>query len=146
MTKKTLRSDCPINYGIEAFGDKWSLLVLRDILFYGKKTYGEFLKSDEKIATNILASRLQTLEANGLITKSPHPTDKRKDSYSATQKTLDLLPMLLELVKWSAIYGKNDVDVPSSILDRITNDREQLIRDIMAGVLSKEIFTLKSQG
>ena len=60
MKKKPLRSHCPINFGLEAFGDKWSLLILRDIVFRGKKTYGEFLKSEEGIATNILAARLVT--------------------------------------------------------------------------------------
>ena len=72
------RSDCPVNFAVEALGDKWSLVILRDMIFWGKKTYGEFLKSDEHIATNILADRLSYLEKEGLISKSLDPNDKRK--------------------------------------------------------------------
>lgn len=136
MNEQNLRSDCPVNYGVEAFGDKWSLLILRDVLFYGKKTYGEFLKSEEGIATNILANRLLMLEQEKLLIKAPHKIDKRKDTYTATQKTLDLLPMLLELVRWSKTYG-SDIDAPTEVVDRIATDREQLIAEIKEGILGK---------
>ena len=96
-----LRSNCPVNFGLETFGDKWSLLIIRDIVFWGKKTYGEFLKSDEGIATNILAARLVQLEREGILIKSPHPTDKRKDVYSLTEKGMELVPLLVEIVAWS---------------------------------------------
>ncbi len=94
-------SNCPVNFGLETFGDKWSLLIIRDIVFWGKKTYGDFLKSDEGIATNILASRLTQLEREEIISKRPHPTDKRKDFYSLTEKGLELIPLLVEIVAWS---------------------------------------------
>ena len=96
-----LRSNCPVNFGLETFGDKWSLLIVRDIVFWGKKTYGEFLNSDEGIATNILASRLAQMEQNGILTRTPHPTDKRKDHYSLTAKGMELIPLLVEIVAWS---------------------------------------------
>ena len=99
---KGRRSDCPVNFAVEALGDKWSLVILRDMIFWGKKTYGEFLKSDEKIATNILADRLSYLEREGLISKSPDPTDKRKDIYRVTEKGLALVPMFIEMIAWSA--------------------------------------------
>ena len=99
---KGRRSDCPINFAVETFGDKWSLVILRDIIFWGKHTYGEFLKSDERIATNILANRLEYLEKDGLIEKSPHPGDRRKDYYSVTEKGIGLVPMLIEMIAWSA--------------------------------------------
>ena len=99
------RSDCPVNFAVETLGDKWSLVILRDIIFWGKHTYGEFLKSDEKIATNILANRLEYLEAEGLISKSPHPDDRRKEYYTVTKKGVELVPMFLEMIAWSA---KND--------------------------------------
>ncbi len=99
---KGRRSDCPVNFAVEAIGDKWSLVILRDIIFWGKRTYGEFLRSDEKIATNILANRLEYLEREGLITKSPHETDKRKDVYGVTERGLDLVPMFIEMIAWSA--------------------------------------------
>ena len=69
--KQRRRSDCPISFGLETFGDLWSLLIIRDIVYFGKKTYGEFLDSDEAIATNILASRLQHLEQQGILLKTP---------------------------------------------------------------------------
>lgn len=91
-----------MNFAVETLGDKWSLVILRDMIFWGKHTYGEFLKSDEKIATNILANRLEYLEAEGLISKSPHPADKRKEYYSVTEKGINLIPMFLEMIAWSA--------------------------------------------
>ncbi|NMO97630.1 winged helix-turn-helix transcriptional regulator [Paenibacillus lemnae] len=99
---KVLRSDCPINYSLQVFGDSWSLLIIRDILFAGKKTFGEFLASDEGIARNILTSRLAHLTENGVIVKGPHPTDMRKDLYSLSEKGLELIPILLELSAWGA--------------------------------------------
>jgi len=100
--KEEVRSHCPVNYGLEMFGDKWSLLIVRDIVFAGKKTYGEFLRSPEGFATNILASRLALLEEQGILTKTPSSDDKRKDFYSLTEKGLDLIPILLSMVAWSA--------------------------------------------
>lgn len=98
------RSDCPINFTLQTIGDTWSLLIIRDIVYFGKKTYGEFLDSDEHIATNILASRLAQLEADGILRKSPHPTDGRKEIYSLTDKGLDLIPLLLEMAAWGAAH------------------------------------------
>jgi DNA-binding HxlR family transcriptional regulator len=101
IREKELRSDCPLNFAVETIGDKWSLIILRDMIFWGKKTYQEFLKSNEKIATNVLAGRLEYLENEGFITKSPHPTDRRKEVYSLTKKSLELVPVLIEMMVWS---------------------------------------------
>ena len=95
------RSDCPISFGLETFGDRWTLLIIRDIVYFGKKTYGEFLASDEHIATNILADRLAQLEADGILVKTHSPTDKRREIYTLTEKGLDLIPVLLEIANWS---------------------------------------------
>ena len=97
-----VRSHCAVNYGVEVFGDKWSLLIIRDIVFAGKKTYGEFLKSEEGIATNVLATRLAFLEEQGILSKAPSPEDRRKDFYTLTEKGLDLIPIVLSIVVWSA--------------------------------------------
>ncbi len=97
-----IRSHCPVNYGLEIFGDRWSLLIVRDIVFAGKRTYGEFLKSEEGFATNILAARLAFLEEQGILRKAPDPSDGRRDLYSLTEKGLDLIPVLLRIVLWSA--------------------------------------------
>lgn len=104
--KKPLRSHCPVNFGLEAFGDRWALLILRDIVFRGKRTYGEFLKSEEGFATNILASRLSHLLGQGILRREDAP-DGRKDLYSLTEKGLDLIPLLFEMVLWSAKYDRH---------------------------------------
>lgn len=102
--KNDLRSHCPVNYGLEAFGDRWALLIIRDIVFRGKRTYGEFLKSEEGFSTNILASRLEHLINEGIIQRESDKTDGRKDIYSLTEKGLDLIPLIFEMVLWSAKY------------------------------------------
>jgi len=105
--KSKKRSFCPINFALEEFGDIWSLLIVRDILFFDKKTYGEFLSSREKISTNILASRLSQLLEKGILSKKTDESDKRKDIYQLTQKGLDLYPVMLQMILWSAKYDPN---------------------------------------
>ncbi|MCO6045144.1 helix-turn-helix transcriptional regulator [Aeoliella sp. ICT_H6.2] len=102
--KKKLRSHCPVNYGLEAFGDRWALLILRDIIFRGKRTYGEFLKSEEGWSTNILAARLDHLVEQGILEREGDETDGRKGIYTLTQKGLDLVPVVFEMMLWSAKY------------------------------------------
>ena len=101
-TKK--RSDCPIGRSLDIFGDKWSLLIIRDLMFNKKCTYGDFLKSGEGIATNILATRLHGLEENKIIEKLKHPDSKAKVLYKLTQKGIDLLPILVEIHLWAENY------------------------------------------
>lgn len=128
MTRKQhRRSDCPISFALEAFGDTWSLLIIRDIVYFGKKTYGEFLESDERIATNILASRLDQLEQAGILVKQPHPSDRRKEVYSLTEKGLDLIPILLELAAWSARHDPH-TGAPPDWIAAVRADRENIIR------------------
>src|SRR6185437_2562561 len=102
------RSLCPINLTLEVFGDKWSLLIIRDIMFEGKRHFRELLQSDEKIASNILADRLNMLEHKGIITKSPDPAHKQKLIYTLTEKGIDLLPLLVEIGTWSYKYEPVD--------------------------------------
>ena len=108
MAKKkpsfTRRSGCPLNASIEMLGDRWSLLIIRDMMVRGFRTYKEFLGSHEKIATNILADRLRKLESNGIIAVQPDPSDGRKSIYSLTQKGIDLAPVLTEMVLWAAAH------------------------------------------
>lgn len=101
---KRLRSHCPVNFALEAIGDRWALLVLRDIVFRGKRTYGEFLKSEEGFATNILAARLDHLIDQGILELEGDETDGRKGIYTLTEKGLDLVPLLFEMMRWSAKY------------------------------------------
>lgn len=106
-----MRSDCPIHFGLALFGDKWTLLIIRDLAFFGKRFYNEFLASPEGISTNILADRLQTLEKNGIIRKEKDETHKQKIVYSLTEKGTDLLPVLAAIKSWSDKYKVNDISV-----------------------------------
>lgn len=98
------RSECPISSALDIIGDKWSLLIVRDIIMNGKNTYNEFLKSAEKIATNVLADRLAMLETTGILTKEEHPDSKAKIYYKLTNKGIDLLPILIEMILWADEY------------------------------------------
>lgn len=98
------RSDCPIGCSLDVWGDKWTLLIIRDLMEANGRTYGDFLKSPEGIATNILASRLQALEENQLVVKLEHPDSKAKVLYKLTQKGIDLLPIMIEINLWAEKY------------------------------------------
>ncbi|RAJ02345.1 HxlR family transcriptional regulator [Chitinophaga skermanii] len=100
-----MRSGCPLNYGLEIFGDKWTLLIIRDLMFFNKKYYNEFLQSEEGISTNILADRLQLLEKNKFIRKEKDGEHKQKIIYRLTQKGIDLMPLLMEIGLWSDKYA-----------------------------------------
>src|SRR6187551_3840849 len=91
------RSDCPISCSLDVFGDKWSLLVIRDIMLRGKVSYSEFLTSEEKIASKILVNRLGALEAERIVVKAVSSANKSKFVYSLTQKGVDLLPIVIEV-------------------------------------------------
>lgn len=122
----TLRSNCPINYSLELVGDKWSLLIIRDMVYFGKRTYGEFMNSNEGIARNILATRLVQLAEHGLIAKTPHPDDGRKDIYKLTEKGLGLIPVLLDMADWGSQHY-TESDAPTSWLELVRHDREKMI-------------------
>jgi DNA-binding HxlR family transcriptional regulator len=102
MKELKQRSTCPVSTSLEVLGDKWSLLILRDMVFAGKSTYGQFLQSAEKMATNILADRLAVLEAQGLLTKAVAADKKSKFTYRLTEKGLDTIPIIVELTLWGA--------------------------------------------
>jgi DNA-binding HxlR family transcriptional regulator len=131
--KEDFRSHCAVNYGVEIFGDRWSLLIIRDIVFDGKRTYGEFLKSEEGIATNVLATRLAFLEAQGILARSPNPDDKRKDFYTLTEKGLDLIPIVLNIVLWSAKHdAKSYVRNLDEFVDRLNANPMQVSEEVKA--------------
>lgn len=131
--KEDFRSHCAVNYGVEIFGDRWSLLIIRDIVFAGKKTYGEFLKSEEGIATNVLAARLAFLEGQGILSRAPSPDDKRKDYYTLTEKGLDLIPIVLNIVLWSAKHdSKSYVRNLKEFVDRLSGSPMQVSEELKA--------------
>ncbi|WP_341524068.1 helix-turn-helix domain-containing protein [Pseudomonas sp. G.S.17] len=131
--KADIRSHCAVNYGVEIFGDRWSLLIIRDIIFVGKKTYGEFRKSEEGIATNVLASRLVFLEQQGILSRAPSPDDGRKDFYTLTAKGLDLIPIVLTIVLWSAKHDSESyVRRREAFVARLSQNPMQVSEEVKA--------------
>lgn len=130
---KTRRSKCPVTFALDQLGDKWSLLVVRDLMFHGKRTYGEFLESDEGIATNVLADRLKRLEAEGSIEKVRDPENKRRVLYSLTDKGFDLGPLLVEMVLWSARHDA-DTGIPKEFIKQLENDRDGFLKAVREGM------------
>lgn len=124
MNKK--RSDCPISSSLEIWGDKWSLLIIRDLMLNKECTYGEFLKADERIATNILASRLQHLLENDVIDKKDHPENKLKILYYLTEKGIDLIPIIVEINLWGDKYLSTPPD-KVKMLENMKRDKDKFI-------------------
>ena len=104
MMQTSFRSGCPINLGLEVFGDKWTLLIIRDMMFAGKRHFREFLASDEAISSNILSDRLAMLVEAGIVTRAGDPSHKLKAIYSLTAKGIDLLPIIAQISRWSRSY------------------------------------------
>tara|TARA_R110000868_G_scaffold1500_11_gene11768 strand:+ start:4770 stop:5216 length:447 start_codon:yes stop_codon:yes gene_type:complete len=125
-------SNCLVAYGIDTFGDRWSFLVLRDMMLYGKCRYGEFLCCEEQIATNVLAQRLKHLEREGIISKARDPENRRSYIYSLTDKGLDLAPVLLEIIRWSSRHLEMNAR-RRRLLKRIETDRDGILADIRDG-------------
>lgn len=122
------RSNCPINIALEVFGDRWSLLVVRDLMFKGLRTFNEFAASGEGVATNILADRLAKLEAAGILTRRPDPEDLRRIHYRLTEKGIDLAPALLEIILWADRY--EETDAPPEVVDAMRTRRRRFLAGI----------------
>ena len=132
MRKIKKRSFCPISSALDIVGDKWSLLIIRDIMMTGKHTYNEFLNSEEKIATNILADRLILLEEAGILLKEAHPESKAKHFYRLTKKGIDLLPILAEMILWSDKYLPVS-PVSKEFAKQLRKNKEAVLKQIAAG-------------
>jgi DNA-binding HxlR family transcriptional regulator len=110
------------------FGDRWSLLIIRDLMVRGFRTFKEFQESGEGIATNILADRLQKLEASGIIAAEEEETDGRRVNYRLTEKGIDLAPVLLELLIWGARHEKTAA--PCAVIEKMAKNREEVLAEI----------------
>ena len=121
------RSGCPLNASVEMLGDRWSLLIIRDMMLRGFRTYKEFLESYEGIATNILADRLRRLQGYGIISAEPDPSDGRKLIYLLTGKGIDLAPVLTEMVLWAA--GHEDTG-NQALVRLMQKDKDQFLKAI----------------
>ncbi len=121
---------------MEIFGDRWTFLIVRDLMFKNKSHYNDFLHAEEKMATNILANRLQLLEENNIIIKEIDPTHGSKWIYSLTPKGIDLLPLLVEMIVWSAKHDKKTAADKAFVKKALTN-REKLLQEINAALTAK---------
>lgn len=119
------RSECPINFTLELLGDPWSVLVIRDIVYFGKRTFGEFLASAEGIARTTLSDRLGRLEARGILHGAPHPSDGRKALYALTERGIDLVPLLLAAADWGAEHAPH-TDAPQWWIELVRARREEM--------------------
>ena len=124
-----LRSHCPINYAVEHFGDKWSLLVIRDLMFKGKRHYNEFFESEEKVSTSVLGDRLKQLEESGIISKGEDSVKKSRIKYSLTQKGIDMLPFIVDMISWSGEYDK-ETEAGDAFLAQAKDGRDYLLKSI----------------
>lgn len=137
MRNISKRSDCPISYSLDILGDKWIMLVLRDIALNNKHFYKDFLNAGEGIATNVLSDRLKILESNGIIKSKPYELKKSMKYYSLSEKGIDLIPILIELWTWAAKHDPNSVieekelkskiDSKQEILDQYRNNAKSLL-------------------
>ena len=125
--RKQRRSGCPVSISLEIFGDRWSLLIVRDLMVRGVRTFREFQSSGEGIATNILADRLQKLEAAGIVVAEPEESDGRKINYRLTKKGIDLAPVLLEIFVWAARH--EETGASCGIVAEMERHREQVIAE-----------------
>lgn len=122
------RSGCPISIALELLGDAWSLLIVRDLMFKDRRTYNDFLSGGEGIASNILADRLRKLEVANIIEKRRDPGDARRFIYRLSPKGIDLAPVLVELVIWSARHEQTDA--PPAVVRSMRADRESFLADL----------------
>ena len=134
-----VRSHCPINFTLEHFGDKWSFLIIRDLMFKEKRHYNEFLEAGENVSTSVLGDRLKKLEAHGIISKGTDTVKKSRIRYSLTKKGIDLLPILIEMIIWG---GEKDhlTESPEEFMDQAAQDKEALIKRIREKLIREHLL------
>ena len=121
------RSGCPLNASVEILGDRWSLLIVRDMMLRGLRSYKEFLGSYEGIATNILADRLRKLVAHGIVTTKRDSSDARKVTYLLTAKGIDLAPVLMEMVLWASAHERTE---NQALVRLMRKDKKKFLAEI----------------
>lgn len=128
ILKPKRRSGCPVSIALEQFGDRWSLLIIRDLMVRAYRTFKEFQQSGEGIATNILADRLRKLETAGIIIQEEDETDKRRVNYRLTEKGIDLAPVMLELLIWSARH--EETAAPCAVIAHMAENRAEMLAEV----------------
>ncbi|WP_298894290.1 helix-turn-helix domain-containing protein [uncultured Psychroserpens sp.] len=134
---KNCKSYCPMNQALEVFGDKWTLLIIRDIMFDRKRYFREMLNSDEKIASNILTNRLTKLEEFGILIKTKDAHHKQKNVYSLTERGIDLMPVMIEIANWSTKHREVSEKDRIHVGELIAGG--QKLQDKMQDALKKEL-------
>jgi len=143
---KSFRSNCPINQLLELLGDNWSLLIIRDMLFFQKISYGDFISSEEQISTNILASRLKQLEAGGMIEKRQSKQDRKKYIYLLTDKGLKLGPILAEMLLWGVEHSPLTLPLPEKFINGLRKDRDKAVAQVVESYMGmKKVAITKSE-
>lgn len=122
------RSGCPVSISLERFGDRWSLLIIRDLMVRGYHKFKEFQESGEGIATNILADRLRKLDRAGIITIEQEASDGRSVNYRLTEKGIDLAPVILELLIWAAHH--EETGAPCAVISQMEKNRAQVLAEV----------------
>jgi DNA-binding HxlR family transcriptional regulator len=122
------RSGCPVSTSLEVLGDRWSLLIIRDLMVRGYRGFKEFEQSGEGIATNILADRLRKLESAGIVMTEVDKRDRRKVNYRLTRKGIDLAPVLLELLIWGARH--ENTGAPYAVIEDMARNRKQVLAEV----------------
>lgn len=131
--KNIFRSDCPISSALDLFGDKWSLLIIRDLVYFGERTFKNFSEADEKISSARLSDRLCKLDKLGLLIKSKHPTNKKVYLYNLTEKGKDLFPVIAEYIRWSNKHLNDHIAEPAKkFAQMLEQDRETTLNQFMS--------------
>ena len=128
MPQSKFRSGCPVSISLDVFGDRWSLLIVRDLMVRGYRTFKEFRESGEGIATNILTDRLRKLEAAGIVIAEAQEQDKRRVNYHLTEKGIDLAPVLLELLVWGSRH--EDAGLSCKFIEEMAENREEVLAEV----------------
>ncbi|MGC2580904.1 MAG: helix-turn-helix domain-containing protein [Acidobacteriaceae bacterium] len=123
------RSGCPVSISLEVFGDRWSLLIVRDLMVRGFQRFQDFVESGEGIATNILADRLRRLQCTGVVEAEQDPEDGRRVNYRLTQKGIDLAPVMLELLIWGAQHEQTGA--PAQLVAHMAANRESILNETL---------------
>ena len=134
--KTPRRSACPVSISLEMFGDRWSLLIIRDLMVRGLRTFKEFLQSGEGIASNILSNRLERLEATGIIATEADACDGRKVIYQLTEKGMDLAPIMLELLIWGARHETTGVSCDG--IGYLKKNRARVLKEVRRRWLARD--------
>jgi DNA-binding HxlR family transcriptional regulator len=143
-SKTKRRSGCPVSISLEILGDRWSLLIVRDMMVRAFRTFKQFQQSGEGIATNILADRLKRLEAAGIIASEPDEADRRRVTHRLTEKGIDLAPVLLELLIWGARH--EETSAPCAAIDMMAQHRAAILAEVRRRWAERDTRPLQVDG